>query len=104
SVKQSHMNCVGGLFGWRARKSAARTGVEPDFNIPQISTISAETCGNQRVNCIHLKPTLCTNRAELRSSSVRICPKALRTLINRLFAAGCLADGMNSPRRPFLYA
>jgi len=29
---------------------AARTGVETDFNISQLRAITAETCGNQRVN------------------------------------------------------
>jgi hypothetical protein len=43
--------------------------------IAQISAISMEACANQRVNCALWKWGLCTNRAELRSSSVRICPK-----------------------------
>jgi hypothetical protein len=39
---------------------AARTGVEPDFIISQLRVILAETCGNQRVNCIYGKWALCT--------------------------------------------
>jgi len=34
---------------------AARTGVETDFNISQISATSTETCDNQRVNRISRK-------------------------------------------------
>ena len=30
---------------------AARTGVEPTFNISLVSAIKAQTCSNQRVNC-----------------------------------------------------
>jgi hypothetical protein len=37
-----------------------------------------EICANQPVNRIGRESILCTNRAELRSSSVRICPKRLR--------------------------
>jgi hypothetical protein len=50
--------------------------VETDSNISRNRAIPAETCGNQRVNCIHRKPRLSTNRAELRSSGVRLCPKS----------------------------
>ena len=56
--------------------ATARSGVELDFNISQISAISTETCGNQRVNCTCRKSAVCTNRGELRSSTVRICPKS----------------------------
>ncbi|PYJ49513.1 MAG: hypothetical protein DME83_11290 [Verrucomicrobia bacterium] len=55
---------------------AARTGVEADFNISQLRVISTEICGNQRVNGRLANWPLCKNRAELRSSSVRICPKS----------------------------
>jgi hypothetical protein len=73
---------------------AARTGVEPNFNISQISAISTETCGNQRVNRAHRKSTLCTNRAELRRSSVRICPKTF----SRAISAECRVGQLRGPK------
>ena len=45
--------------------ATARTGVEVDFNISQISAISTETCGSQRVNCTCRKSAVCTNRGDL---------------------------------------
>jgi hypothetical protein len=53
---------------------ATLTGFETTFEFSQIRAIPAETCGNQRVKCARLKSRVCTNRAELRSSTVRLCP------------------------------
>jgi hypothetical protein len=72
--------CFLGL-GTGSKRKPARTRVEADFNISQISAISTEICGNQRVNCTQPECGFCTIRAELRSSSVRICPK--RSLARR---------------------
>jgi hypothetical protein len=61
--------------------ATARTGVEVDFNISQISAISTEICGsNQRVNCTCRKSAVCTNRGELRQFD---CPN----LSEKQFAA-----------------
>ncbi|PYK07734.1 MAG: hypothetical protein DME66_00385 [Verrucomicrobia bacterium] len=57
---------------------AAGAGVETDFNVSQLRVISTEICASQRVSRIQSESGFCTNRAELRSSSVRICPKHLR--------------------------
>ena len=65
--------------------AAARTGVEPAFEISVVSAIKAQTCSNQRVNCTSWKWALCTNRVELRSSTVRICPKSLDELKRRTY-------------------
>jgi hypothetical protein len=62
-------------LGTGSKRKPARTRVEADFNISQISAMSTEICASQGVNCIQPECGFCTIRAELRSSSVRICPK-----------------------------
>src|SRR5262249_14873548 len=42
--------------------------------------IPAQTCGNQRISRTCRKSPVCTIRAELRSSSVRNCPKSFSAL------------------------
>src|SRR5439155_25693842 len=49
---------------------------KPISTFRQLRVISTEICGNQRVNGRLANWPLCKNRAELRSSSVRICPKS----------------------------
>src|ERR1700736_1865714 len=57
------------------REEATLTGFKTSSNIAQTRVISAETCWKQRVNGTCRKLAVCTNRPELRTSSVRNCPK-----------------------------
>jgi hypothetical protein len=56
---------------------AARTGVEPTLNISRSCAIPSQICARLRVTAEIANQVVCTNRAELRSSTVRICPKPL---------------------------
>src|SRR5438034_1654182 len=55
--------------------AATLTGFEPTFEISQCCAIPLQIYARLRVTRENANPPLCTNRAELRSSSVRICPK-----------------------------
>src|ERR1043166_4992477 len=63
------------FFGKGSRETATLTGFEPTFDISLIRAITAQTCSSQRVNSTFSKTRVCTNRAELRSFTVRNCPK-----------------------------
>ena len=51
------------------------TGIETTFGVSQVCAISAEVCANQRVIGRNANRSLCTIRANKRSSTVRFCPK-----------------------------
>ena len=69
----------------RFTMEATLTGFEPTFGISRPCAILTETCANQRVRGRNVNRPLCTIRAELRSSSVRNCPKAVSSLLARTF-------------------
>jgi hypothetical protein len=52
-------NLGGTCCGIIRRVMAAHTGIEPTFDTSQIRVISAEGCGNQRVNRTRRKSPLC---------------------------------------------
>src|SRR5260370_41707927 len=65
-----------------ARQAAATlTGFEPTSKVSRLCAILPQTCVTLRVRGEKANQAVCTNRAELRSSSVRFCPK-----LNRPFA------------------
>jgi len=59
---------------------ATLTGFEPTLKFSRLCAILPQTCARLRVRGKNVKRVVCTNRAELRSSSVRICPKKIMTL------------------------
>src|ERR1043166_199431 len=63
------------FFGKVSRETATLTGFEPNFDISLIRAITAQTCSSQGVNSAFSNTPVCTNRAELRSFTVRNCPK-----------------------------
>jgi hypothetical protein len=58
----------------RPSRMATLTGFEPAFEISRCCVISAQMCDRLRVTRENANWPVCTNRAELRSSRVRICP------------------------------
>jgi hypothetical protein len=59
-----------------SKGEATLTGFEPASKISQCCAIPSQICGRLRVKTENANRPVCTNRAELRSSIVRICPKA----------------------------
>jgi len=55
--------------------AATLTGFEPNLKFSRLCAIPLQTCSMLRVRGQNTNQAVCTNRAELRSSSVRICPK-----------------------------
>ena len=58
-------------------KEATLTGFEPTLKFSRLCAIPPQTCARLRVRGENANQPVCTNRAELRSSSVRICPKTI---------------------------
>ena len=54
---------------------ATLTGFEPTFEISRYCAISAQICSRLRVRGKNAGQPLCTIRAQLRSQTVRFCPK-----------------------------
>jgi hypothetical protein len=81
--------------------------VETDFRVSQIRVILMEACANQRVNS---RFASWTNRAELRSLSVRICPKSIscagnapkESVNSSLARAKIIRKDQNGPRNAAL--
>jgi hypothetical protein len=61
---------------------ATLTGFEPTFEISRCRAISAQIYGRLRVKRENANRAGCTIRAQLRSSSVRFCPKKFLTRVD----------------------
>ena len=59
------------------KENERATGIEPTFEISLTCAIPVEICAIQHVSSTLSKARVCTIRAELRSLSVRICPKTI---------------------------
>jgi hypothetical protein len=49
-------------------------GIRPNLNFSRLCAIASQTCARLRVREENANQGICTIRAELRSSSVRLCP------------------------------
>ena len=58
-------------------KEATLTGFEPTLNFSRLCAIPSQTCARLHVRGESANQSICTIRAELRSSSVRNCPKTI---------------------------
>ena len=72
---------------------ATLTGFEPTLNVSRLCAIPSQTCARLRVRGENANQPVCTDRAELRSSSVRFCPK--KQLDD--FTALVLVSPLNAP-------
>jgi len=88
-------NCYAFCIAASSTREATLTGFEPIFEISLTRAIPAEICTDQRVNSTCRKLPVCTNRAELRSFSVRICPE-----IRRMYGARFDVVGSKYPDSP----
>ena len=73
---------------------AARTGVEPTFEVSQICAILAQTYGNQRVNGTWGESALGIIRAELQFECLRFCPNKRGPPAYRVFPVIVKSTGM----------
>jgi hypothetical protein len=62
---------------------ATLTGFEPIFEISRYCAISPQICARLRVTREDANRPVCANRAELRISTVRICPKTFSDCARR---------------------
>src|SRR5439155_25836903 len=73
-------------------------GFEPTIEICGSCAISAQKCARLRVTRENAHQAVCIIRAELRSSSVRICPKAVGSFCATVFS---LANPSEADLRDF---
>ena len=67
------------------KKNERATGIEPIFEVSRYCAIPAQICSRLRVRGENANRLVCTIRAGLRSSNVRICPKTSEGCKDPLF-------------------